>query len=93
MATFNKLLTDLHQDVVSLTPEELICRILLLSVSSIALEFIILSAIVTSCLKHQPHKFLLFIRESAIIPFDLTLSMTHLTDADGKPILLAGIFN
>jgi hypothetical protein len=35
----------------------------------------------------------LFIRESAILPFELTLLVSHLTDADGTPILQAGLFD
>jgi hypothetical protein len=34
-----------------------------------------------------------FIRESAILPFELTLKVSHLTDADGTLILQAGFFN
>ncbi len=34
-----------------------------------------------------------FIRESAILPFELTLKAAHLADADGTPILLDGFVN
>jgi hypothetical protein len=32
-------------------------------------------------------------RESAILPFELTLKVAHLTDADGTPILQHGFVN
>jgi hypothetical protein len=34
-----------------------------------------------------------FIRESAILPFELTLKVAHLADAEGTPILLNGFVN
>jgi hypothetical protein len=33
------------------------------------------------------------IRESAILPFELTLKVAHLADAEGTPILLDGFVN
>jgi hypothetical protein len=34
-----------------------------------------------------------YIRESAILPFELTLKVAHLADAVGTPILQGGFFN
>jgi hypothetical protein len=34
-----------------------------------------------------------FIRESAILPFELTLKVAHLADAEGTPILQVGFLN
>jgi hypothetical protein len=34
-----------------------------------------------------------FVRESAILPFEFTLKVAHLADADGTPILLDGFVN
>ncbi len=34
-----------------------------------------------------------YIRESAILPFELTFKVAHLADAEGTPILLGGFVN
>jgi hypothetical protein len=34
-----------------------------------------------------------YIRESAILPFELTLKVAHLADAEGTPILQGGFVN
>ncbi len=73
---------------VSCTSHEEVCQVP-------PLNFMLNSTIAVCFVKpHQSRQVVrLFIRESAILPFELTLQVSHLIDADGTPILQAGFFN